>query len=758
MKKLIISCLVILSAVLPARAQEEAPLLDTGFGIKPFAMDDSWIIDVKQISDGGFYVAGAWEGIARLDAAGNKLWSAPYTATGDYADMQGGIAVDDADNVYAGIYEYPVGKIIKYDPAGNQVKSYAVDDVLFGVVFNIELNRLYAVTGGGIILMLDSDLNFISSVSCGEPGSVVWAEGGIGIDTAGNIYVSGWVQSGTTKRLAGYKYSAGLVKLWEYSEPIGSSPFIAGEAIPGGGMYLVREYRLSPPSLLNISNDGVKLWEKQIPEDYHYYKGVDNAGNFYGATWDENNDWAVTISKLGYIDGAVEWSLPELFSGEADDILWDGQGRLYTFGSLMEPSGADGMYVARYGGDTEAPAAVSGLAVTAVSSNSITLSWTAPGDDGIIGTATSYDLRYATVGPLVSDTDFDNAAQLQGEPVPQAAGGVETFTIAGLAPGTTYFFGIKTTDDAGNVSGLSNSPAAMILSVDTTPSAAVSDLAATAVSSNTVTLAWTAPGDDGIVGTASSYDIRYTTAGVIASTADFNFATQVQGEPAPQIAGSTETFTVTSLAPGTTYFFGIRTADDAGNISGLSNCVFTRTCVEVTGVPNWKQFNDPGNPNTWWDDIYDHTTNLIKKSGCALTAVAQVVKKLGFNKNPGELNDLLNNTPNGFTVDSLVNPDVVKIKANLEYGVYKDNKESRMLAQLQSGNPVILHLWSLKERASGERPSHFVVVVGKCGDTIYIYDPGHSSIYSSRPTLKQYFNKLPVDLREIRDIRYYKKK
>jgi hypothetical protein len=182
----------------------------------------------------------------------------------------------------------------------------------------------------------------------------------------------------------------------------------------------------------------------------------------------------------------------------------------------------------------------------------------------------------------------------------------------------------------------------------------------------------------------------------------------------------------------------------------------TTTCVEVTGVPNWKQFRD--GTNDWWDDLYDHTTSTIGLSGCALTAVAQVITKQGFNKNPGELNDLLNNAPNGFTVDGLVNPDIVKIKANLEYGVYKDSKESRMLAQLQNENPVMLHLWSLKERVSGERPSHFVVVVGKCGDTIYINDPGHSSIYTDRPTLSQYLNKLPVDLREIRDIRYYKKK
>ena len=39
------------------------------------------------------------------------------------------------------------------------------------------------------------------------------------------------------------------------------------------------------------------------------------------------------------------------------------------------------------GGDTTAPAAVSNLATSDPTSNSITLSWTAPGDDGSTGTA-----------------------------------------------------------------------------------------------------------------------------------------------------------------------------------------------------------------------------------------------------------------------------------------------------------------------------------------------------------------------------------
>ena len=281
----------------------------------------------------------------------------------------------------------------------------------------------------------------------------------------GNVYISGWSAIGTTRRLIGLKYTAALTPLWEYSEPIGSNPFTAGEVIPEGGMYLIREGRGSDPKLLRISGDGVKLWETVVPEDYHYYKGVDKDGNFYGATWAEENDWAVTVGKYAYENGAVLWSLPELFSGETDDILADAQDRLYTFGSLMDPVGDDELFVARYGGDGVAPAAVSDLAVTVVSSDSITLSWTAPGDDSNDGTAAAYDLRYTTAGAMTADEAFNAAARAQGVTVPQAAGTAETFTIIGLMPGTTYFFAIKTADAAGNISGLSNSPQVVTTSV-----------------------------------------------------------------------------------------------------------------------------------------------------------------------------------------------------------------------------------------------------------------------------------------------------
>ena len=84
-----------------------------------------------------------------------------------------------------------------------------------------------------------------------------------------------------------------------------------------------------------------------------------------------------------------------------------------------------------------------------------------------------------------------------------------------------------------------------------------------------ITLTWTAPGDDGNVGTATVYDVRYATDS--ATVATWTNATQATGEPAPRAAGSTETFQLT--LPNGKYWFAIRTRDEAGNQSGASNIV-----------------------------------------------------------------------------------------------------------------------------------------------------------------------------------------
>lgn len=115
--------------------------------------------------------------------------------------------------------------------------------------------------------------------------------------------------------------------------------------------------------------------------------------------------------------------------------------------------------------------------------------------------------------------------------------------------------------------------------------------ASTPSTATAVTLHWTAPGDDGTTGTATTYDLRFATAPLTAD--NFTSATQLTGEPAPQPAGSTEMYTAVNLTPSTTYYFALKTSDEAGNISVLSN-VATKTtaalaqaCVPIYNCSDW---------------------------------------------------------------------------------------------------------------------------------------------------------------------------
>ncbi len=113
--------------------------------------------------------------------------------------------------------------------------------------------------------------------------------------------------------------------------------------------------------------------------------------------------------------------------------------------------------------DTIPPADVIDLAaLTGSAEGTVDLTWTAPGDDGNVGTATTYDVRYqlASLGPLDTENEWDPASQATGEPSPSSAGSTENFTVTGLTPNTAYYFALKTADEVPNWSGLSNTDSA----------------------------------------------------------------------------------------------------------------------------------------------------------------------------------------------------------------------------------------------------------------------------------------------------------
>lgn len=198
--------------------------------------------------------------------------------------------------------------------------------------------------------------------------------------------------------------------------------------------------------------------------------------------------------------------------------------------------------------------------------NSLTLNWTAPGDDSLTGRATQYDLRYSTA--TITAANFSSATRVTGMAAPATVGTTESATVTGLAPATTYYFAIKAGDDAGNWGLISNVVSKVTAAAPDTLRPAPSSIAVSAVTDTSATLAWTAVGDDSLTGTATSYQIRYSTSAITA--ANFASATAVT-PPAPGAPGTAQSVVVRGLSRQVTYYFALRTVDEAGNVSALSN-------------------------------------------------------------------------------------------------------------------------------------------------------------------------------------------
>ncbi len=105
--------------------------------------------------------------------------------------------------------------------------------------------------------------------------------------------------------------------------------------------------------------------------------------------------------------------------------------------------------------DTIPPERVSDIEVYPDSSNSLRLEWTAPGDDGMSGTADHYDIRYS-LSPILTESDFENALPVSSNPLPVQGGNGQIFVVSGLTNSEVYFFALKTFDEVPNESALSN--------------------------------------------------------------------------------------------------------------------------------------------------------------------------------------------------------------------------------------------------------------------------------------------------------------
>ncbi len=152
---------------------------------------------------------------------------------------------------------------------------------------------------------------------------------------------------------------------------------------------------------------------------------------------------------------------------------------------LRYPVGQSAAYVLTYlqekRGDVAPPQTVTDLRAEYHENGNVVLKWTAPHAEGG-DSAAGYWIKYAG-RPIVSQPDFPgevgekigfyHADNIRGEPAPMKEGGKEEFPVSRLAPHGAYgsgkelgiedldpgkyYFVIKAWDEAGNLSGISNS-------------------------------------------------------------------------------------------------------------------------------------------------------------------------------------------------------------------------------------------------------------------------------------------------------------
>lgn len=198
-------------------------------------------------------------------------------------------------------------------------------------------------------------------------------------------------------------------------------------------------------------------------------------------------------------------------------------------------------------------------------------------------------------------------------------------TVAWLIIDRSRDYGLNVDSDAdGQVDFVVQPTATVTRGVDFLPPAAITDLGAAATGAGKVTLTFTAPGDDGDEGTASTYDIRY--AMTPPGEDGWTRATPFTPGQAPQPAGSVESVIVDGLTAGTTYYFAVRAVDDGALAGPVSN-----TAVTTTPAPElaWYQLD------AYWASYADYRDRsltvayMMRNKGTAAALDATVEASAG---------------------------------------------------------------------------------------------------------------------------------
>lgn len=233
--------------------------------------------------------------------------------------------------------------------------------------------------------------------------------------------------------------------------------------------------------------------------------------------------------------------------------------------------------------DTVAPSNITDLVATPISASRIQLRWTAPGSVGVLGQASAYEIRRSS-SPIANNLQCDAAAGIPHTLIPKSSGLLEIKEIDGHLPQTTYYFCVRAIDSSGLRNSWSGTVSATTYApTDLVPPADITTATVTVESYQQVKLSWTAVGDNGNTGAASSYEIRRRSTPVVTDD-DCSASVFVPNGVVASPAGTSLEFTVSGLSSGTVHYFCIRAFDHSGN-RGLWSGVLQATTPFANKAP-----------------------------------------------------------------------------------------------------------------------------------------------------------------------------
>lgn len=347
-----------------------------------------------------------------------------------------------------------------------------------------------------------------------KPGMVLWNNGIAPIATVRNniFYENGQLSSGDGQGIHIYSgVSATITNNVTYSTTPGMTGFIAAVDITNCSVACT----ISGNSL--STNPNLTNAPASVPAspDFHLSAGSVAIGFGFNLSSTFTTDYAGTTRTVPYDAGA------------------------YAFG------------------DTTPPSAPGSLVATATSPTQINVSWTASTDD--VGVTAYLVERCQGVGCA-------GFAQITSAPT-------TSLTDTGLTAATTYRYRVRATDAAGNLSAYSNIATATTFTVDLTAPSVPANLRLTATTQTGFDMAWDASTDNVAV---TSYEVFRCTGNGCVPSAQVN------------VGGSSgTTFSNASLLCNTTYTYGVRASDAAGNHSALSTSLIATTlsCVAPPAPP-----------------------------------------------------------------------------------------------------------------------------------------------------------------------------